>query len=348
MKRQNLIPPIVSVTALLLFAAPHVVSCSDSDPASSPDTSRALPDDGVDTARQRLSALEKLMGNATDLVVTGEAYAIGPESASIPLRVNAEREKLPSAHIAIVLSDYPDVALDYNSGNVEFYLNPKSVDADGIATAHMDDLIPCTSYRYRAFYHYNDAETAYGEEMAFTTPEPDVFEAEAVDLGLSVKWASANLGATRPYQSGVFYNYGQVARHEKGYSSVSGDICGTAHDAASAELSDGWAMPTRAQVLELINSCTWKESVEHGYEGYRVFGINARSQYSIFIPFAGHYNAAGVLTSSRKGFMLWTGQQDGDDEREAFCLRLLSAQGSTGQLGAANKTWRLPIRPVRK
>lgn len=338
----------MSAAALLLFAAPHIVSCSDSNPASSPDTSHTEPDDKVDTARQKQSALEMLMANSTDLVVTGEAYAVSPTSASIPLRINAEREKLPSAHMAIVLSDYPDVALNYNSGNIEFYLNPKSVDEDGIAIARMDDLIPSTSYRYRAFYHYNDAETAYGDEMTFTTPEPDVFEAEAVDLGLSVRWASANLGATRPYQPGVFYAYGQVARHEKNYSAVIGDVCGTANDAASVELSDGWGMPTRAQVLELINSCTWKVSVEHGYEGYRVFGINARSQYSIFIPFAGYYNAAGVLTASREGFMLWTGQQDGDDEREALCLRLLSAQGSTGQLGAVNKTWRLPIRPVKK
>lgn len=348
MKSKNLTLTAVSAAALLLFAAPHIVSCSDSDPASEPEVPPAKHDDAVDTASQKQSSLEKLMANGADLVVTGEAYAIAATSASIPLRVNADKENLPSSHIAIVLSDYPDVALDYDRGNIEFYLSSKSVDEDGIAIAHMDDLTPCTSYRYRAFYHYNEKETAYGEEMSFTTSEPDVFEAEAVDLGLSVKWASANLGATRPYQTGVFYSYGQVERHPDGSSVASGDICGTAQDAAAVELPDGWAMPTRAQILELVNSCTWKESVEHGYAGYRVYGVNARSQYSIFIPFAGYYNAAGVLTSSRQGFMLWAGQQDGADEREALCLRLISGQGTTGQLGAVNKTWRLPIRPVKK
>lgn len=348
MKSQKTTLTAISAAALLLFAAPHIVSCSDSDPATEPEVTPAKYDEEVDTARQKQSALEKLMANDADLVVTGEAYAIAPTSASIPLRVNADYDNLPSSHIAIVLSDYPNVALDYNSGNIEFYLASKSVDKDGIAIAHMDDLTPCTTYRYRAFYHYNEAETAYGEEMSFTTPAPDDFEAEAVDLGLSVKWASANLGATRPYQSGVFYTYGQVKRHPDGSPAAGGDICGTAQDAASVELSDGWAMPTRAQILELINSCTWKEAVEHGYAGYRVYGVNARSQYSIFIPFAGYYNAAGILTAARNGFMLWAGQQDGADEREALCLRLISAQGSTGQLGAANKTWRLPIRPVKK
>lgn len=87
---------------------------------------------------------------------------------------------------------------------------------------------------------------------ALPTPVP-----EAVDLGLSVKWASCNLGASQPWDDGYYYAWGTVApqaRYEKeSYTEV-------ADDAAYKRLGAGWSIPTEAQWDELLDkaNCEWK------------------------------------------------------------------------------------------
>ncbi len=41
-------------------------------------------------------------------------------------------------------------------------------------------------------------------------PEPETKEPEAIDLGLSVKWASFNVGASSPEESGNYYAWGVI------------------------------------------------------------------------------------------------------------------------------------------
>lgn len=83
-----------------------------------------------------------------------------------------------------------------------------------------------------------------------------------------VLWATCNLGAMEPIETGNHYAWGEVERKlaslysPEGYTagSVSGDIRNTEHDAVRAYLGGGywlWCMPTQAMWQDLINNCTW-------------------------------------------------------------------------------------------
>ena len=131
---------------------------------------------------------------------------------------------------------------------------------------------------------------------------------EYVDLGLSVKWATCNVGANSPEDYGLYFVWGETSPRTD-YGSVSQDsirrdignnISGSAYDAANANWGGNWRMPTRYDVQELIDNCKWKEEYYKGINGYRVTGPNKKS---IFIPSAGYYSGSIKLNGY---FRIWT------------------------------------------
>ena len=88
------------------------------------------------------------------------------------------------------------------------------------------------------------------------------------DKTYDVLWATCNLGAMEPIQTGNHYAWGEVEKKEaskyspNGYTgTASTDIRGTKHDAVRRYLGDGywlWSMPTEQMWRDLISQCTWK------------------------------------------------------------------------------------------
>lgn len=129
------------------------------------------------------------------------------------------------------------------------------------------------------------------------TAPPTLTAGESVDLGLSVKWASCNLGATKPEESGGYYAWGETSTKgsytENTYSyyskdtqtwiNIGNDIAGTSYDAATVNLGRGWKMPTRAQMEELVKNCDWKWGELNGRKGYFISG----NGNTIFMPASG-------------------------------------------------------------
>ena len=138
------------------------------------------------------------------------------------------------------------------------------------------------------------------------TPTTD---SRAVDLGLSVKWASCNVGATAPEEYGGYYAWGETEeksnyswstyKYCNGTSSSMTKYCtsssdGTVDNKTTLEASDdvatvkwggNWRMPTTEEQQELIDKCTWAWTTLNGVNGYRVTGPNGNS---IFLPAAGY------------------------------------------------------------
>ena len=118
-----------------------------------------------------------------------------------------------------------------------------------------------------------------------------------VDLGLSVKWATCNVGANAPEEYGNYYAWGETTtksdytessyQYHNGsyYVNIGSNISGTHYDAARAQWGGSWRMPTKAEFQELINRCTWTWTSYNGVNGYKVTGPNGNS---IFFPAAGH------------------------------------------------------------
>lgn len=73
-------------------------------------------------------------------------------------------------------------------------------------------------YYYRA-YAVRSGETFYGEIKTLTTRELVADPGPIVDMGGSVKWASCNLGATKPEECGDYYAWGTTETlYETGYA----------------------------------------------------------------------------------------------------------------------------------
>ncbi|MBR4155814.1 MAG: hypothetical protein IKU01_03800 [Bacteroidales bacterium] len=115
--------------------------------------------------------------------------------------------------------------------------------------------------------------------------EKQTVQHEYVDLGLSVKWATCNVGASKPEDYGNKYAWGETktkTEYTKSNSTTHGkymkDIKGDAqYDAATANWGDNWRMPTGEEFKELINKCTWTYTTQDGKSGYKVTGPNGNS-----------------------------------------------------------------------
>ncbi|MBR5777591.1 MAG: zinc-ribbon domain-containing protein [Bacteroidales bacterium] len=117
---------------------------------------------------------------------------------------------------------------------------------------------------------------------------------EYVDLGLSVKWATCNVGATQPHEYGDYYAWGETttkneytSRNSKTFGDCDiKDISGNRnYDVVTANLGNGWRMPTEEEMKELETKCTWVWETKNGINGYKIIGPNGNS---IFLPAAGY------------------------------------------------------------
>ena len=146
-------------------------------------------------------------------------------------------------------------------------------------------------------------------EAIFEKDKPATSEMSYVDLGLSVKWATCNLGATKPEESGNYYSWGEtsiidcISSHDYKWSEEAEasftKYCTSEEygkvdnkttldledDAAYVALGGNWRMPTKAEFNELLNTCKWTWTVVEGVFGYKVSSY--RNGNSIFIPVVG-------------------------------------------------------------
>ena len=141
--------------------------------------------------------------------------------------------------------------------------------------------------------------------------------AEPIDLGLSVKWASWNIGASKPEEYGSYFSWGETSpksnyawsTYKYGnppskYNSTDNKKTLDPSDDAAVVLWGGkWRMPTNAEEKELYEKCKWTYTQRNGINGYQVTGPNGNS---IFLPSAGLYDANSTLSSKNSGGWYWS------------------------------------------
>ena len=128
-----------------------------------------------------------------------------------------------------------------------------------------------------------------------------------VDLGLSVKWATCNVGASSPSDYGNYYAWGETRTkseytedNSSTYGINIGDISGDSrYDVARANWGGTWRLPTKAEVQELIDKCTWTWTSQGGHNGYRVTGPNGSS---IFLPAAEYRYGSSLYGAGAFGY----------------------------------------------
>ena len=170
-----------------------------------------------------------------------------------------------------------------------------------------------------------DKREASDKEAAAKATSGFINGHEWVDLGLSVKWATCNVGASSPSDYGNYYAWGET-RTKSEYTTDNcstyginiGDISGDSrYDAARANWGGTWRLPTQAEMQELIDKCSWTWTSLRGHNGYWVTGPNGSS---IFLPAAGYRIGSSLYGAGDKGFY-WSSSPYESDARNAYILK---------------------------
>ena len=176
---------------------------------------------------------------------------------------------------------------------------------------------------------------------------------EYVDLGLSVKWATCNIGASKASDYGDYIAWGESAPK----SSYTADNCVTSgkeisdfsgnatYDAARKLWGGAWRMPTYTEMKELTDKCTWEWTTQGGHKGYKVTGPNGNS---IFLPSPGYYLGAECqFQEDYGGYWTSTPYDSAKDPQLLNCYRLyFRGEGNVHRVGFRMRDRGRSIRPV--
>ena len=189
---------------------------------------------------------------------------------------------------------------------------------------------------------------------------------EYVDLGLSVKWATCNLGAEQPWEYGDSYAWGEVTtkssytqdNYKYGNGSKVTKYCKNSSngyqnftdgknmleikdDAAYQTKGNAWRIPTSAEIRELISSCTWTYTTLNGRKGYKVTSNKLGfTNNSIFLPGCG---IKGQAASTAGYYWSNENQLGNTDATLARCLHFTQSVVETNNY---KRYYGLNIRPV--
>lgn len=196
-------------------------------------------------------------------------------------------------------------------------------------------------------------------EKDSTPIEEEQVYGQAIDLGISVKWASCNIGASKPEEYGDYYAWGETdtkpeyteenyqywENRETGeFTDIGSEISGTQYDVANVKWGDGWRMPTESEMFELQTKCEWEWIQSNGVYGLKITGPNGNS---IFMPAAGYYTdccvAKGYCAEYMSSSLIksWTT----DDYWHHYTIK--SVDGVTLENGYGYRYYGYSVRPVK-
>lgn len=149
--------------------------------------------------------------------------------------------------------------------------------------------------------------------------------ADAVDMGLSVHWASWNIGEDSPFKVDKQFGWGDIGNSAS--SSLDNfpcpfppeNISGSEYDIATLKWGDSWRLPQKDEITELWNNSNIVIGEVDGVTYYKFTSkINGNV---IYFPFETSYST-----------YYWTGELDGNDTRRAFGWKFLSNVSSPSYL----------------
>lgn len=195
-----------------------------------------------------------------------------------------------------------------SNGYTDYFVLKKESTTTSISISNITDG--------ECYSRYFDSNTLKnGESGCYTIPSPTNLlgwtrtTCSYVDLGLpsGTKWATCNIGATKPEEYGFYYAWGETETkdsytqdnyiyYNNGQVNIGDDIAGTEYDVAHKKWGGSWRMPNEDQIKELCSSCTRSWVNRNGVEGTLITGPNGNT---IFLPHAGFYNVNGYYWDSR-------------------------------------------------
>lgn len=209
-------------------------------------------------------------------------------------------------------------------------------------------------------------------------PQRESEKTSYVDLGLSVKWATCNIGASKPEEYGNYYVWRETSTKSTyewrtykcfndnyktqityvtsssfrtfdenvidfGMPYFNNTTLGKSADVANITLGGKWRMPTFEEWKELVTMCTCTWTIVNGVVGYKVEAVNGNS---IFLPAAGSRNDMDFRKVGHFGYY-WSSSLDNNDWDKAHIVRF-DSYGFTSRLYSYDRFegYGLSVRPV--
>ena len=197
---------------------------------------------------------------------------------------------------------------------------------------------------------------------------------EYVDLGLSVKWATCNIGASKPEEYGNYYAWGEVRTKQNyswetyndlvktninydltkddyvltkeyfhKYDRFSSTTFGKEDDAATISWGQSWRTPSIEDVIELWNLPHEWVTIK-GVTGMKFTAPNGNS---IFLPATGGIKLSSSFEKSETGYY-WTRNLHDDDYDVSELAKVFGFDKEGGGLVRAKRYYGFAIRPVTK
>lgn len=324
------------------------------------------------SADQIISGSFKVMSNSASML-DGVNYVILDCGDGVVLNTNSSKD----FYISLPPANYTGVKITIR--DTEGYECVKTL-KDGVALTITRSMITpagfSTSFTSPVTQPENNSQTTTGSIGGY----------EYVDLGTGVLWASKNIGASKETDNGNYYSWGETnskARYAsqdytltfnedtKYTETVNGVIhLKSAYDVAQTNWGNEWRMPTKKDIVNLVNECYWEyDSKLVGYYVYRaqkdangrVIMVNGKKvkdttrpeNERIFLPCAKYYNG-DKLYSGSYGYYWSSTPADGIQQtqnpvsnvaQKAYCYKFATSAVEAG-FTQLERWYGMTVRPV--
>ncbi len=228
--------------------------------------------------------------------------------------------------------------------------------------------------KQRRFYDEIKHRRELGDKEALEPFDTAQFPVgNAIDLGLSVKWADMNVGAKAPEEGGLYYAWGEISpipdrpvewstyKWCNGYQTSLTKYCSKPEygdhryvdtlttlqpcdDVATVRWGSNWRIPTADELQELCDKCTWEWTIVNGQPGNRITGPNGNN---IFLPATGMYNHLAYDPSlpGKRGY-IWSSTLNPDSpDKTSYLWHHEKNHGL--QRGTTERRPGIAVRPVQ-
>lgn len=239
--------------------------------------------------------------------------------------------------------------------------------------AYSSGQLEVAKRKAREILAINPDDQAAQQMESNKAPRGTVNGYEWVDLGLSVKWASCNVGASSPEEYGEYFAWGETDskseytwvnyKFRSGgdsyqnviltkyntktvHGAVDNKTClDSSDDVASVRWGEAWRMPTKVEMEELLSECIWTWTIVGEKKGFRV--TSRTNGNSIFLPGAGFWMGAKFGGADNYGYQgyYWSSTLDtAPDNRDTGYH--LYFRNNDNQVNDTDRCEGFSVRPV--
>lgn len=259
-------------------------------------------------------------------ISSGTPYDRGYTSVKIPLHLNMLDSCISA--IGVNYSCRYKYGYSYSSINGKVELTMAS---GQITSKDVDILLSCLPCGVTIYYecYVKSVSGDIKRTKELYTEIPSVRSGEAVDLGLSVKWPSYNIGSFEGSEKNWYFRPAKLNT----------SIVGTNYDLAALYWGGNWNMPTKEQLEELCRKCKLTKTKD----GYEVVGPNGNS---IFIPAIGYLRDSYIKGESYAYLLSGECYYDQSSGKFYVYALILSGRGNWRISGVEIEDNYYPLRAV--